>query len=56
MLMKLNDEAVAQLQLIMIMTGRTNYKHTMQTLISQVLNNLRRAQIQKTTASNQPAI
>lgn len=47
MLMKLNEEAVAQLQTIMSMTGRTNYKHTLQTMISQVLNNLRKAEYKK---------
>ena len=47
MLIKLNDEAVEQLNVIMAMTGRTNYKHTMQTMISQVLNNLRKADYQK---------
>lgn len=47
MVIKLNEEAVQQLDLIMTMTGRTNYKHTMQTLISQVLNNLRKAEYQK---------
>ena len=44
MIIKLNEEAVAQLQVIMSMTGRTNYKHTMQSMISQVLNNLRKAE------------
>lgn len=52
MVIKLNDEAVAQLNVIMAMTGRTNYKHTMQTLISQVLNNLIRADRQKKSATN----
>lgn len=52
MLMKLNDEAVEQLQLIMSMTGRTNYKHTLQTMISQVLNNLRKADYKKKAAAN----
>ncbi|MNT78911.1 hypothetical protein D3C72_2181960 [compost metagenome] len=47
MLMKLNEEAVAQLQTIMLMTGRTNYKHTVQSMISQVLNNLRKADAKK---------
>lgn len=47
MIIKLNDEAVEQLQLIMSMTGRTNYKHTLQTMISQVLNNLRKADYKK---------
>lgn len=47
MIIKLNDEAVEQLQLIMSMTGRTNYKHTLQTMISQVLNNLRTADYKK---------
>lgn len=47
MVIKLNEEAVEQLQTIMTMTGRTNYKHTMQSMISQVLNNLRKADYQK---------
>lgn len=51
MIIKLNDEAVEQLQLIMSMTGRTNYKHTLQTMISQVLNNLRKADYKKKTVT-----
>jgi len=47
MVIKLNTEAVAQLQTIMAMTGRTNYQHTCQVMISQVLNNLRKAEYQK---------
>jgi len=47
MVIRLNGEAVEQLQIIMTMTGRTNYKHTLQTMISQVLNNLRKAGYQK---------
>lgn len=52
MLIKLNSESVAQLQTIMSMTGRTNYKHTVQTMISQVLNNLRKADYKKKAAAN----
>jgi len=52
MLMKLNDEAVEQLNVIMAMTGRTNHKHTVQTMISQVLNNLRRADYRKKATTN----
>lgn len=48
MVINLNDEAVAQLNVIMAMTGRTNYKHTLQSMISQVLNNLRKTEYQKT--------
>jgi len=44
LLIKLNDEAVSQLTAIMAMTGRTNYKHTVQTMLSQVLNKLRKAE------------
>lgn len=51
MIIKLNDEAVAQLNIIMAMTGRSNYKHTMQTMISQVLSNLRKADYQKKAAA-----
>lgn len=51
MLIKLNDEAVAQLQTIMTMTGRTNYKHTVQTMLSLVLNNLRKAEYKKKAAN-----
>lgn len=51
MLMKLNTEAVEQLNVIMAMTGRTNYKHTVQSMISQVLNNLRKADYQKKAAT-----
>ena len=51
MLIKLNDEAVAQLQTIMTMTGRTNYKHTLQTMLSQVLSNLRKSDYQKKAAN-----
>ena len=47
MVIKLNHEAVAQLNVIMAMTGRTNYKHTLQSMASQVLNNLRKAEYQK---------
>ncbi|WP_431479620.1 hypothetical protein [Pseudomonas simiae] len=43
MLIKLNEEAVEQLQTIMRLTGRTNCKHTVQSMLSQVLNNLRKA-------------
>lgn len=52
MVIKLNDEAVAQLNAIMAMTGRTNYKHTVQTLLSQVLNNLRRAEYRNKATTN----
>lgn len=47
MIIKLNEEAVTQLQIIMSMTGRTNHKHTLQSMISQVLNNLRKVDYQK---------
>ena len=47
MVIKLNEEAVEQLIVIMAMTGRTNYKHTLQSMISQVLSNLRKTDFQK---------
>ncbi|WP_338505906.1 hypothetical protein [Pseudomonas poae] len=51
MLIKLNEEAVEQLQTIMTLTGRTNHKHTVQSMLSQVLNNLRKAK-NKAAATN----
>jgi hypothetical protein len=56
MLMRLSDETVSELQTIMAMTGRTNYKHTLQTLVGQVLKNLRRNEMQKAVANNNPPI
>ena len=40
MIIKLNAEAVQQLELIMARTGRTNHTHTIQTMLSQVLKKL----------------
>lgn len=43
MLIRLNPEAVKQLEALMLRTGRTNHQHCLQVILSTVTNNLRRA-------------
>lgn len=40
MLIKLNEEAVRQLEWLMSRTGYTNHRHTMHVMLSSVKNNL----------------
>lgn len=42
MLIRLNPEAIRQLEALMVRTGNTNHQHCVQVLISIVTNNLRR--------------
>jgi hypothetical protein len=42
MLIRLNVEAIKQLEALMVRTGNSNHQHCLQVLISTVTNNLRR--------------
>lgn len=52
MIIKLNPEAVVQLEALMKRTGRTSHSHTLHVMISTITNNLRRADQKKQKASN----
>lgn len=43
MLVRLNEEAVQQLESLMQRTGYTNHQHCLQVMVSTITNNLRRA-------------
>lgn len=43
MIVKLNVEAVKQLEALMVRTGYTSHQHCINVMISSVTNNLRRA-------------
>lgn len=51
MLIRLNPEAVKQLEALMLRTGRTNHQHCLQVILSTVTNNLRRADEKKKKAA-----
>lgn len=44
---KLNEEAVRQLESLMLRTGYTSHIHCVQVMISSVTNNLRKADLKK---------
>jgi hypothetical protein len=47
MLVRLNEEAVQQLESLMQKAGYTNHQHCLQVMISTVTNNLRKAAAKK---------
>ena len=47
MRVQLNEQAVKQLEALMLRTGRTNHQHCLQVILSTVTNNLRRADEKK---------
>jgi hypothetical protein len=51
MVIKLNVEAVQQLEALMVRTGYTNHTHCLNVMISSVTNNLRRLDLNKKSAN-----
>lgn len=47
MMIKINDEALRQLDALMLRTGYTSHTHCLHVMISTVTNNLRRADLKK---------
>lgn len=47
MIIKLNQESVMQLEALMLRTGHKNHTHTINIMISTIINNLRKADAKK---------